>query len=94
VQALHAAGVPADQLATVLPRWKFLHVEGRHAGEELTAAFVDRYPKARNNLARWFLDAPIHQDDATWLLSTMWGAKTAETLDALAPVPGFGVEPA
>lgn len=96
VHALHRVGVPAATLATVLPAGKFLRVDGRYAGEDLVAAFVGQYPKARDNLGRWFLDAPLQEDGASWLLSKMWGLTTAETLNRLvelAPVPGFGVEP-
>ena len=95
--ALHEAGVPAATLATVLPRSKFLDVEGRLDGDELRAAFLARYPKARTRYGRWFLDSPLHDDSHTWVLSNQWGSTTVETLAALAtlaPTPGFGYEPA
>lgn len=97
VHALHEAGVPAATLATVLPRSKFLAVEGRLDGDELRAAFLARYPKARTRYGRWFLDSPLHDDSHTWVLSNQWGSTTVETLAALAtlaPIPGFGHEPA
>jgi len=97
VHALHEAGVPAATLATVLPRSKFLDVEGRLDGDKLRAAFLARYPKARTRYGRWFLDSPLHDDSHTWVLSNQWGSTTVETLAALAalaPTPGFGYEPA
>jgi hypothetical protein len=97
VRELHAAGVPAAQLATVLPRSKFLSVDGQLTGDELTAAFIARYPNARNRIRRWFLNEPLHDGNHTWVLSNQWGSTTVATLDALvalAPDQGFGYEPA
>ena len=96
VHELHAAGVPAARLATVLPGSKFLRVDGHLTGDELAAAFLSRYPKARNRIGRWFLNEPIHDANHTWVLSNQWGSTTVATLDALvalAPNQGFGYEP-
>ena len=96
LHALHDAGVPAATLATVLPRANFLPVEGAHTRDELTAAFLARYPKAHDRLGWWFLDDPIVEADRTWVLSKRWGRTTAATLDALVALApaGFGYEPA
>ncbi len=97
VQALHAAGTPATQIANVIPGRRFLSVEGQLEGEELADAFVETYPRAHESLRRWFLDVPIHDADSTWVLSKMWGLNTIPTLDALirlAPTDGFSYEAA
>ncbi|MER5338468.1 hypothetical protein [Micromonospora sp. NPDC002717] len=95
VTALHEAGVPAAELATVIPRSRFLSVDGTLAGEQLAAAFAATYPGSQKRLGRWFLDAPLHDDGRTWVLSKMWGTNTEPVLDrllTLAPVEGFGYE--
>jgi hypothetical protein len=96
VSALHEAGVPASQLAEVLTRSKFLAVDGILVGEELAEALVSTYPGQSKRLGRWFLEAPIHDDGRTWLLSKMWERTTEAVLErlvALAPVAGFDFEP-
>jgi hypothetical protein len=95
VRALHDAGVPAERLAEVLKK-KLLSVDGELTGPDLEEAFVATYPSARNNLGRWFTDAPIHEAGRTWLLSKMWGRTTEPTLQQLAdlaPGGGFSFEP-
>lgn len=97
VQELHQAGVPVDRLAEVLPRSRFLDVDGDLTGDDLIAAFLTRYPKAHNRLGRWFVNSPLHEDGRTWVLSNQWGATTVPTLDALAalgPPGAFAYEPA
>ena len=97
VTALHQAGVTGEQIAQAIPGPRFLPVDGILEGEELVEAFVASYPQARENLRRWFLDAPLHEEGTTWLLSKMWGTNTVATLDALvalAPSAGFGYSPA
>ncbi len=49
-RALHAAGVPGEKLATVLPGARFLSVPGVLTGEDLQEAFLAAYPKAQGNL--------------------------------------------
>lgn len=96
VTALHQAGVPADQLAEILPRSRFLPVDGTHIGEDLAQAFVTRYAASNKRLGRWFLDAPLHDGERTWVLSKMWGTNTEPILDRLlelAPTAGFGYQP-
>jgi hypothetical protein len=56
-----------------------------------------RYPTLPKNILRWFLEAPIHGNGETWVLSKMWGTQTEQVLKeliALAPTGGFGFEPA
>lgn len=95
VFALHAAGVTASQLTTVLPRTKFLDVEGLSEGEELIGTFVDVHPGAERNVRRWFFETPLHDSGRTWVLSKMWGLQTKDTLArlvALVPGQGFSFE--
>jgi hypothetical protein len=96
VTSLHRGGVPADRLSGLLPRSKFLPVEGTLRGEDLAGAFIATYPRAIGNLRRWFLEEPIHESGRTWVLSKMWGLNTEETLEqlvGLAPTEGYGYEP-
>ena len=93
---LHEAGIAADRLATVIPRSRFLPVDGILTGETLSAAFMAAYPGSTKRLGRWFLDAPLHDQGRTWVVSKMWGLNTEPVLDrlvALAPNAGFGYEP-
>jgi hypothetical protein len=83
VLALHAAGVPGRALAEVIPRSRFLPVEGVLSDEALTEAFVRTYPSASGRLGRWFLEAPIHDADKTWVLTKMWEVIRSEYSDAL-----------
>ena len=93
--ALHQAGVPAASLATVIPRSRFLPVDGTLTGEQLAAAFTTVYPGSRKRLGRWFVEAPLHDGDQTWILSKMWGTNTEPVLErllTLAPADGYGFE--
>lgn len=95
VTALHKAGVTASSLATVVPRSRFLSVAGTLTGEQLAAAFVTAYPGSHRRLGRWFIDAPLHDDGKTWVLSKMWGTNTGPVLErllTLAPSDEFGYE--
>lgn len=97
VHALHQAGVPASEIREVIPGPRFLSVDGHLEGLELEDAFVDAHPGARERKRRWFLEAPLHEDGRTWVLSKMWGTNTVPTLDALlqlAPVEGYGYDAA
>jgi hypothetical protein len=97
VIALHEAGVTAAELATVIPRSRFLPVEGTLAGEQLAEAFTSAYPGSNKRLGRWFIEAPLHGDGRTWVLSKMWGTNTEPVLDrllTLAPTDGYGYEAA
>jgi len=52
---------------------------------ELTGAALSR--------ARVFFEAPIRDENHTWVLSKLWGRQTVPTLDKLvdlAPGEGFG----
>lgn len=94
VTALHRAGVTGQTLATV-PRSRFLDLHGMMDGQDLTDAFVARYPGADDRPDRWFLDHPLHDADRTWVLSKMWGTATQRTLDrlvTLAPNERFGYQ--
>lgn len=92
VTALHQAGVAAADLATVIPRSRFLPVDGTLAGEQLAEAFISAYPGSNKRLGRWFIDSPLHDDGKTWVLSKMWGTNTEPILDrllTLAPTDGY-----
>ncbi|MER5702793.1 hypothetical protein ABT023_12730 [Micromonospora sp. NPDC002296] len=95
VTALHRAGVPGDALARVLPRSRFLDLDGVLSGQALADAFIAIYPGADGRIGRWFIERPLHDADRTWVLSKMWGTKTQPTLDRLvrlAPAGGFEYE--
>lgn len=98
VIALAEAGVPPAKLAGVLPKSKFLSVPGHVSGEELFDVFTQAYPqvlKDPRGPRRWFLEAPLHDGESTWVLSKMWGANTEPVLDELltvAPTDGFAYE--
>jgi hypothetical protein len=83
VTELHRAGVTAEQLAGVLPHYKFLPVDGTLNGEVLAEAFIQAHPAARNSLGRWFLESPLHDAGKTWLVSKMWGTDTEPVLKQL-----------
>lgn len=91
IQALHAVGVPAKELADVIPHAKYLPVDGVLAGEDLAEAFVHAYAKAAPE--RWFLDSPVHDDGQTWVVTKMWGIDTELVLQRLAGLapPGSGI---
>lgn len=97
VVRLHAAGVTAERLLTVVPKGKLLAVTGDPDDEELPAAMVADHPGAANHLGRWFLDTPLHEPGTTWVLTKMWGTDTAAAFDGLvrmAPGPGWSARPA
>lgn len=92
MKELHRVGIPAEAMATVIRRAKFLPVEGELQGEDLRSAFTAAYHRAEGNLGRWFLDDPIHDSGRTWVLSKMWGLNTTQVMDdliALAPQAGI-----
>ncbi|WP_146765942.1 hypothetical protein [Micromonospora noduli] len=97
VTALHEAGVDVAEMTKVLPRWpRLLPVDGTLNGQLHEEAFARAYPRYANQLQRWFFERPFHQDGRTWVLSKMWGADTADGLDALlalAQLPGYDYEP-
>jgi len=96
VVGLHAAGVPATSIEQRLPNAKFFSVDGDLDDQDLVDAFVARYPGAKRNLERWFLDTPLHEAGQTWVLSKMWGLSTERILHSLielAPDGAFAVEP-
>ncbi|GAA0816492.1 hypothetical protein [Spirilliplanes yamanashiensis] len=97
ITGLHQAGVTAAELATAVPRSRFLPVEGILSGDQLVSAFLHTYPGSVKRLGRWFLDAPLHDGERTWVVSKMWGTNTEPVLSrllALAPTGDFGYEPA
>lgn len=97
VTALHQAGLAAADLATVIPRSRFLPVDGNLAGEQLADAFTSAYPGSNKRLGGWFIEAPLHDNGRTWVLSKMWGTNTEPVLDrllTLAPADGYSYEAA
>jgi hypothetical protein len=92
VNALRAAGVPAQALAGVIPPSRFLPVEGSLADDDLKEAFVSAYPKASRRLNRWFLESPVHDAGRTWVLTKMWGRSTEPVLRRLAGLAPPGSE--
>ena len=90
VQALHAAGVPATKLATAVPENKLRMVEGVLDGDALWEQFLVVHQQAPGRRKRWFIDEPLHEDSATWVLYSNWGINTETTLDALLGVAPEG----
>src|SRR5260370_19121033 len=66
-EALHAAGVPAKELAEDLPHSRFLPVDGTLAGEDLKEACVHTYPKG--DPGRAHVDSPIRAEGRAWELA-------------------------
>lgn len=96
VVRLHAAGVTAERLLTVVPKGKLLAVTGAPDADDLPDAMVADHLGAAGNLGRWFLDTPLRETGTTWVLSKMWGADTAVVLDRLlllAPGDGWSARP-
>ncbi|MEV7551981.1 hypothetical protein AB0N89_20380 [Amycolatopsis sp. NPDC089917] len=83
VEGLHAAGVPAERIAAVLPNSRFLSFANSPTDEAVTDQFVAAYPKAKTYLGRWFIDSPLRERDRTWILSKMWGRTTEVILSNL-----------
>ena len=82
VRAVHESGVSGVRIKAILGA-HFLDVDGLLEGDELREAFFERYPKARQNVHRWFFLDPIQDEDRTWLLSKMWGLNTEAALTDL-----------
>jgi hypothetical protein len=83
VHAVHRSGTPCSEIVEAIPGPRFLSVNGTLDGDDLTAAFVETYPRASGNEGRWFLDSPLHDAGQTWVLSKMWGLETEATLASL-----------
>lgn len=97
VTALHEHGVSADAIDDVLPNSKFLSIEGAHTDPDtIIDHFVAKHPNAtETNMNRWFVEAPIIDENRTWLLANGWGLSTETLLDELidlAPGQGFAVK--
>ena len=96
VTTLHAAGVPARQIAQAIAPSRFLSVDGTVSGTKLREAFALTY--AKFDPGRWFLENPIHDEGRTWIVTKMWGRNTEpvlERLTKLAPEQsGIGYEAA
>ncbi|MFJ7211524.1 hypothetical protein [Amycolatopsis sp. NPDC098790] len=91
VTGLHVAGVPASRLAEALPKTRFVSVPGTPDADDLPDAFVAAHPKAKGNLHRWFVDAPLREPDRTWLLTKMWGRNTEPVLAKLVELAPEGM---
>ncbi len=89
VKELHAAGIPPERIATVLPKSRFAPVpNAATAGRDLIDAFQSQYRGVA--VGWWFLDESdvIHDDDGTaWVLSKRWNRYTVE--QALADLAGL-----
>jgi hypothetical protein len=84
-------GVSVDQIKPLLHPRCFRSVEGRYEdGVAVKAAFAAADP--RFDAPRWWCEYPLVEENATWLLTSMWGAETESSLAALAQAfPGAGV---
>lgn len=83
VQRLHSAGVPMTAIADVVPGSRIISTPGILTGPDLIEQFTQKYKSFGNNIHKWFTDHPIHDNDATWLVSNAWGRQTVPTLDRL-----------
>jgi hypothetical protein len=94
VITLRAAGVPAREIAKVIPPSRFLSVDGTLAEASLREAFVLAYPKG--DPGRWFMESPVHDEGRTWIVTKMWGRNTEPVLERLAKLApeqsGIGYE--
>jgi hypothetical protein len=94
VNTLKAAGVPASEIAKVIPHSRFLSVDGTFAEAELSEAFARTYPKG--DPSRWFMESPVHDEGRTWIVTKMWGRNTEPVLERLAKLApersGIGYE--
>jgi hypothetical protein len=83
VTSLAQRGVSVEAIKGQLHPRCFRSVEGRYQDPEaVKAAFLEA--DARIDIARWWYDHPIVQDDRTWILTRMWGTDTEPSLAALA----------
>ena len=82
ITALRATGVSAREIATVIPRSKFISVDGTVVGQDLRDAFDSKFPKG--DPLRYFMDSPLHDDGRTWIVTKMWGNDTESVLERLA----------
>jgi hypothetical protein len=89
VHAVHDAGASTSQIADILGS-RFVQVPGIVEGDALLEAFTAEYPTQEP--LRWFLEEPVHDDEATWIVSKRWGPKTVATLERLVDlVPDAGI---
>ena len=78
VQILHQRGVSIEAIAAVLPKGRVRTLPGELASiEDVEQALTD---SGVNEVARWYVDAPISSEGMTLVLSKMWGLKTEKTL--------------
>lgn len=77
VRALVAAGVTPESLVSLLGSSHFRSVDGTLAGDLLWNAFAQQHQRTHGQRRLWFLDAPIHDGDRTWVLANnVWGRQT------------------
>jgi hypothetical protein len=62
----------------VIPRSKFISVDGTVVGQDLRDAFDSKFPKG--DPLRYFMDSPLHDDGRTWIVTKMWGNDTESVL--------------
>lgn len=95
VRALHQAGVPAARLSEAMPPSKMRSVVGDLDGDALWSALAAEYGLAANRRRGWFVDAPIHDSELTWVLTKAWGSRTALVLEALQELApeGYSCDP-
>lgn len=96
VKALHCERIPAQAVAEAIPHSKLRAVPGTLTGDEPWSAFAAQHDLGLHLRMRWFVDEPIHDDGATWLLSYRWVRQTESALRArlnLAPA-GYACEAA
>ena len=83
IQRLNSAGVPMTTIAEAVPGSRIISAPGILTGTDLIDQLSQKYKNFGNNIHKWFTDHPIHDEDATWLVSNAWGRQTVPTLDRL-----------
>jgi hypothetical protein len=77
VRALVDTGVTPESLIPLIGSSHFRSVDGTLTGDQLWNAFAQAHQRAEAQRRLWFLDAPIHDGERTWVLANnVWGRQT------------------
>lgn len=77
VRALVDSGATAESLVSLVGTSRFRSVDGTLTGDQLWRAFAQNHQRSESQRRLWFLDAPIHDGQRTWVLSNnVWGRQT------------------
>lgn len=77
VRALVYSGVTPESLVALLGSSHLRSVDGTLTDDELWTAFAQKHQRTEGQRRLWFLGAPIHDGQRTWVLSNnVWGRQT------------------